>query len=52
MRELCFAPLLVAPGAANAAHSQSCTVADPTGTPLAIRDAPRGSKTGSLANGV
>ncbi|MBZ9795584.1 hypothetical protein [Mesorhizobium sp. ES1-4] len=43
----------VASVSASAAMAQtvSCVVADPTGTSLAIRDAPRGTKTGSLVNG-
>lgn len=43
-----FALCLVLGGATQTA---ACVVADPTGTPLAIRDAPRGTKIGSLVNG-
>lgn len=30
----------------------ACVVADPTGTPLAVRDSPRGKKTSTLINGT
>ncbi|WP_087149277.1 SH3 domain-containing protein [Pararhizobium antarcticum] len=39
---------------ALAAHpaQAACTVADPTGTPLNVRDAPNGSIVGALPNGL
>ncbi len=35
---------------ANLAHA-ACTIADPTGTPLNVRDAPNGAIVGTLPNG-
>lgn len=55
MRSLLAALLsvILAAGLSQAASANTiCFVSDPTGTPLNVRDAPRGAVLGTLQNGV
>ena len=44
--------LLISAGFALAAEGDRCTVTDPTGTPLNVRESPNGKIVGTLANGA
>ena len=44
--------LLISAGFALAASGDRCTVTDPTGTPLNVRESPNGKIVGTLADGA
>jgi hypothetical protein len=44
--------LLISAGFALAAEGDRCTVTDPTGTPLNVRESPNGKIVGTLADGA
>jgi hypothetical protein len=44
--------LLVSVNLAAAAEGERCKVTDPTGTPLNVRESPKGKIIGTLANGT
>lgn len=52
MKRLVLASLVLVGCVASAAADQSCTVQDPSGTPLNVRARPYGPILGALSNGV